>query len=64
MQMKCKVEARDHSGSLVMNFTQGQVYEFQASKTHEGWETLDDKGNKEYFFDPFVMFEEMMEAVK
>jgi|ERR1035437_5524711 hypothetical protein len=44
------------SEKKIMFFTIGKKYEFEESIDPEGWETKDDNGNKEVFFDLSVMF--------
>lgn len=57
MRLKCKTEAIDDNGLKIMHFTKGQTYLFGLVSDPEGWETFDDKGNKEVFFNPYIMFE-------
>lgn len=43
----------------VFNFTKGKTYSFTWVEDPEGWEVFDDNGNKEVFFDPYTIFEEV-----
>jgi len=40
-----------------MEFTKGKTYEFEKIEDPEGWEVVDDNGNREVFFLWFIMFE-------
>lgn len=57
MELICKREALDENGEKIMNFTKGLMYDFEESGEPDMWETIDDNGNKEVFFDLEVMFE-------
>lgn len=57
MKMICKNEALYKDGSKIMNFTKGVVYDFHKSYDPEGWETTDDIGETECFFNLNLMFE-------
>ena len=56
MKLICKKEALDDKGNKVMNFTQGVIYDFEEISDPKGWETTDDNGNKEVFFNLDLMF--------
>ena len=58
MKLRCKKEAISElsTGDKLMEFTKGNVYEFEQADEYT-WETEDDKGNIEVFFDTTVMFE-------
>lgn len=57
MELICKKEALSENGNKVMEFTQGVIYDFERSFDPEGWETTNDIGEKEVFFNLNVMFE-------
>lgn len=57
MILKCKKETGSVNGKKVMQFTKGKNYEFEKIEDPEGWETLDDYGNREVFFMLDIMFE-------
>lgn len=57
MKLICKNEALDEQGNKIMNFTKGLIYDFEEVCDPEGWKTIDDKGNKEIFFNIYLMFE-------
>lgn len=62
MKLKCKIDPFQ-DGKKVMNFTKGKTYDFTESYDLEGWETIDDNGEKETFFEPYILFEKTYEKV-
>ena len=59
MKLICKKETEfDEHGKKIMNFTKGVIYNFEEISDPKGWETTDDNGNKEVFFNTEIMFEQ------
>tara|TARA_R110000851_G_C12702056_1_gene526259 strand:- start:13 stop:192 length:180 start_codon:yes stop_codon:yes gene_type:complete len=59
MELICKKEALDEKGNKVMNFTKGVIYDFEEIGDPEGWETMDDNGDKEVFFNLDLLFQSL-----
>lgn len=57
MELRCKKETEKVNGKKIMEFTKGKTYEFEKIEDPEGWEVVDDNGNREVFFLWFIMFE-------
>lgn len=56
MRLICKKEALAEDGSKILNFTKGELYYFKQLSSEE-WETVDDSGTIETFFDLDIMFD-------
>ncbi len=59
MTLVCKMEAIDDLGDKIMQFTEGNNYQFEKIPDPEGWEAKDDRGEKVVFFNPYIMFEKL-----
>lgn len=57
MKLRCRQEALREDGSKIMKFTKGDTYIFIEQGDEEGWRVLDDDGQFEVFFNPYIMFE-------
>lgn len=57
MKLRCYKEIKKVNGKKIMEFTKGKIYEFEKIDDPEGWETIDDNGNREVFFLLDIMFE-------
>ena len=57
-RMICKLEPLDSDGLKVAEFTKGVSYDFYKTEEDE-WETKDDNGGKEVFFDTGRIFREL-----